>query len=97
VDPLAFEVTWIVALPLTLNGTWKVISLADSDATGAAWPFTSTCTPLQFVVNGRTLEQVNRFTVPKFEPVIFATIPGAIVPAANDAAFNTPALVNAGV
>jgi hypothetical protein len=87
----------MVALPLTVNGTWNESSLTDSYTIGAACPLTSTCTPLQVVVNGRVVVQFKKLEVPKFEPVMAASIPGATVPPARDAAFNTPALVKAGV
>jgi hypothetical protein len=96
VVPLNADVTWMVALPLTLKGTWNETALADSYATGAAWPLTSTCTLLQFVGNGRAFAQLKKLALPKFEPVITVSIPGAMVPPVIDAAFNTPALVKAG-
>jgi hypothetical protein len=51
--------------------------------------------PLQLVGNGAP--QVSPLKPPRFDPVMFATIPGAIGPATCDAAFNTPALVKLGV
>jgi len=99
VEPLRLDVTWTVAvLPVMLNGTWKVTSLAESKILGTAAPFTSTEVPTHIFGTGLVLEQLWVAKVsPRFEPVMATTMPGAIGPDTIEASFNTVAAVKVGV
>jgi hypothetical protein len=88
----------VAVLPPTLNGTWKLISVPESKITGAGVPLTSTDTPLQVVGTGLAPAQsLNVDAPPRFEPTMFATMPGAIGPDNWDAALTTEVLVNDGI